>query len=94
MVDPRDSDIVYVAAQGPLWSPGGDRGLHKTTDGGDTWERVLHVSENTGISDVAIDPERPDILYATSYQRRRHVGILVTGGPESRIYKSTDGGQT
>jgi len=94
VVDPRDSDVVYVAAQGPLWSPGGGRGLYKTTDGGKTWERVLHVSANTGISDVALDPERPDILYATSYQRRRHVGILVAGGSESRIYKSTDGGQT
>lgn len=94
VVDPRDSDVVYVAAQGPLWSPGGNRGLYKTTDGGETWERVLHVGENTGISDVAVDPERPDILYATSYQRRRHVGILVAGGLESRIYKSTDGGET
>lgn len=94
VVDPRDSDVVYVAAQGPLWSPGGDRGLYKTTDGGESWERVLDVSDNTGVSDVAIDPERPDILYATSYQRRRHVGVLVAGGLESRIFKSSDGGET
>ncbi|MDX1637882.1 MAG: hypothetical protein R3281_07940, partial [Balneolaceae bacterium] len=90
---PRNPDVVYVASQGPLWSVGGERGLYKTTDGGQTWERVLHVSENTGISDVVMDPSNPDILYAASYQRRRHVGILVAGGPEGAIYKSVDGGE-
>lgn len=94
LIDPRDSDVVYVAAQGPLWAEGGDRGLYKTVDGGKDWELILSVSENTGISDIAFDPRDPDIIYATSYQRRRHVWTLAAGGPESAIYKSLDGGGT
>lgn len=93
ILDPRNPNVVYVAAQGPLWAPGGDRGLYKTTDGGKSWEQVLAISENTGVTDVILDPRNPDILYAASYQRRRHVGILVAGGPESAIFKSTDGGK-
>ncbi len=93
-IDPRDSNVVYVAAQGPLWRSGGDRGLYKTTDGGTTWERVLHISEDTGINEVHLDPRDPDVLYATAYQRRRHVWTLINGGPESGIYKSTDAGAT
>src|SRR5947209_6422689 len=94
VIDPRDSNIVYVAAQGPLWGPGGDRGLYKTTDGGKTWKRVLYISENTGVTDVVLDPRRPDVLIAASYQRRRHVWTLIDGGPESALHKSTDGGAT
>lgn len=94
IVDPRDSKVVYVAAEGPLWGPGGDRGLYKTTDGGKTWKAVLAISENTGVADVALDPSNPDILYAAAYQRRRHVFTLIDGGPESAIYKSTDAGGT
>src|SRR5438128_3413883 len=86
VVDPRDSKVVYVAAQGPLWNAGGDRGLYKTTDGGKTWKAVLTISENTGVTDVAYDPSNPDILYAAAYQRRRHVYTLIDGGPESAIY--------
>ena len=93
-IDPRDSNIVYVAAQGPLWGPGGDRGLFKTTDGGKTWKNILKISENTGVTDVVIDPNNPDTLYAASYQRRRHVWTLINGGPESAIHKSTDAGAT
>jgi len=92
-VDPR-SHTVYVAAQGPLWSAGGDRGLYKTTDGGATWQKILDVSENTGVSEVHLDPRNADVLYAVAYQRRRHVWTLIDGGPESGIYKSTDGGVT
>jgi photosystem II stability/assembly factor-like uncharacterized protein len=92
--DPRNSDSVYVAAQGPLWGPGGDRGLFKTADGGKTWKNVLSISENTGVSDVAIDPNNPDTVYAASYQRRRHVWTFIDGGAESAIYKSTDAGGT
>jgi photosystem II stability/assembly factor-like uncharacterized protein len=91
-IDPRDTDVVYVAAQGPLWRSGGDRGVYKTTDGGETWERVLHVSDDTGINEVHLDPRDPDVLYAASYQRRRHVWTLIDGGPETAIYKSTDAG--
>src|SRR5207302_11018709 len=83
---------VSVAAQGPLWSPGGDRGLYKTTDGGQTWQKVLNVSENTGVTDVVLDPRHPDVLLAAAYQRRRHVWTLIDGGPESALYKSTDAG--
>jgi photosystem II stability/assembly factor-like uncharacterized protein len=94
VVDPRDSKVVYVAAQGPLWSPGGDRGLYKTIDGGKTWKAVLTISENTGVTDVVLDPSNADTLYAASYQRRRHVYTVINGGPESAIYKSLDGGAT
>jgi photosystem II stability/assembly factor-like uncharacterized protein len=93
-VDPRNSDSVYIAAQGPLWGPGGDRGLFKTTDGGKTWKNILSISENTGVTDVVIDPNTPDTVYAASYQRRRHVWTLINGGPESAIHKSTDAGAT
>jgi photosystem II stability/assembly factor-like uncharacterized protein len=92
LIDPRNSDVVYVAAQGPLWGPGGDRGLYKTTDGGKTWKTVLTISENTGVTDVVMDPRNPEVLLAAAYQRRRHVWTLINGGPESAIYKSTDGG--
>lgn len=94
VLDPRDSNTVYVAAQGPLWGPGGDRGLFKTTDGGKTWKNVLSISENTGVTDIVLDPREPDTLYAASYQRRRHVWTLINGGPESALYKSTDAGAT
>lgn len=93
-VDPRDSNRVFVAAMGPLWSSGGDRGLYRTTDGGKTWERVLYVSEDTGINEIHMDPRDPDVMYAPAYMRRRHVWTLVNGGPESAIYKTTDGGKT
>jgi photosystem II stability/assembly factor-like uncharacterized protein len=94
VIDPRDTKAVYVAAQGPLWGPGGDRGLFKTTDGGKTWKNILNISENTGVTDVVVDPANPDLVYAASYQRRRHVWTLIDGGPESAIYKSTDAGAT
>ena len=92
VVDPRDSKVVYVAAEGPLWGPGGDRGLYKSSDGGRNWKAILTISENTGVVDVALDPSNPDIVYAAAYQRRRHVFTLIDGGPESAIYKSTDAG--
>lgn len=94
LIDPRNSDVIYVAAQGPLWGPGGDRGLYKSTDGGKTWNVVLSISENTGVSDIAFDPRNYDVIYATSYQRRRHTWTLINGGEESAIHKSANGGQT
>ena len=94
LIDPRNSEVVYVAAQGPLWSAGGERGLYKTTDGGGTWERILHVSDDTGISDIVFDPKNPRIIYASSYQRRRAVGQMIGGGPEGGIWKTTDAGKT
>jgi photosystem II stability/assembly factor-like uncharacterized protein len=94
VIDPRNSNVVFVAAYGPLWSSGGDRGLYKTTDGGANWTKILNISEHTGISDVAMDPNNPDVLIATAHQRRRHTWTLIHGGPESGIHKSTDGGAT
>ncbi len=94
VVDPRDSNAVYVAAQGPLWGSGGDRGLFKTTDGGKSWTNVLEIDEHTGVTDLLMDPRDPDVLYAASYQRRRHVWTLINGGPGSGVHKSTDGGAT
>ena len=93
VVHPRDGNTVYVAAQGPLWSSGGDRGLYKTTDGGKTWDRVLHISDDTGINEVHMDPQDPNTLYASAYQRRRHTWVLIDGGPESGLYKSIDAGE-
>jgi photosystem II stability/assembly factor-like uncharacterized protein len=93
-IDPRDSNVVYIAAQGPLWRDGGDRGLYKTTDGGSTWKKVLDISPRTGVNEVILDPRNPDVLYASAYQRQRHIWSLIDGGPESAIYKSTDTGAT
>jgi len=94
VIDPRDSNVVYVAAQGPLWSAGGERGLYKTIDGGKTWERILSAGEYTGANEVHLDPRNPDVVYASLHQRFRNVAALMDGGPESGIHKSTDGGRT
>ncbi len=93
IVHPEDPDIIYVAAQGPLWGPGGDRGLYKSTDGGKTWDTTLYISKHTGVTDVIMDPRNPDVLYAASYQRARRVWTLINGGPEAAVYKTTNGGK-
>ena len=94
VIDPRNSDVVYVAAQGPLWRKGGDRGVYKTIDGGKTWARVLSVDDWTGANDIQLDPRNPDVLVATTWQRNRRVFGFVAGGPGSAVYRSTDGGRT
>jgi len=94
IIHPKCSDIVFVAAEGSAWGPGGERGLYKTTDGGKTWVKVLDVSEHTGINDMVMDPRNPDVIYATSEQRRRRGFSKIGGGPESTVYKTTDGGTT
>jgi len=94
LVDPRDSDVVYVASQGQAWGPGGERGLYKTTDGGESWERILHIGEYTGITDMVMDPRNPDIIFAASHQRERRVYSKINGGPESAIHYTSDGGKT
>jgi hypothetical protein len=93
-INPKNSDEIYVAAYGPLWSSGGDRGLYKTTDGGMKWEKVLDIDEFTGVNEVHIDPEDDRIVYATAHQRMRHVWTYVGGGSGSGMYKSTDGGKS
>ncbi len=94
LIDPRDGDRVLVAAEGPLWSAGGERGAYRTTDGGATWTAVLTIDENTGVTDLEFDPSNPDVVYAASYQRRRHVWGFLAGGAGSGIHKSTDNGRT
>ena len=94
LIHPKNSDVVLVAALGPLWSAGGDRGLYRTKDGGKTWDQVLKIDEHTGVNDIVADPRNPDIMYASSFQRRRHVFTYLGGGPQSTIYKSVDGGLT
>ncbi len=93
-VHPEDPDVAYVAAQGNLWAPSETRGVYKTTDGGDTWEKVLYVDEYTGTVDLVMDPEDPDVLYAAAYQRLRRTWGFNGGGPGSGIYKTADGGDT
>ncbi|MGB5447753.1 MAG: hypothetical protein WBM80_02395 [Woeseiaceae bacterium] len=101
-IDPRDSNTVFAAAQGPLWSGGGERGLFKSTDGGKTWRKVLgnglgntEIDDRyTGVSEVHMDPRNPDVMYAVSWQRIRNVAVLLDGGPGTGIHKSEDGGET
>jgi photosystem II stability/assembly factor-like uncharacterized protein len=94
VIDPRNPDVVYVAALGHLWGQNQERGLYKTIDGGKTWARILFISQDTGVVDVKLDPRNPDTLYASSYERRRTPFGFNGGGPESALYKSTDGGAT
>ncbi len=93
-IDPEDNNIVFVAAQGPLFESGGDRGVYKTTDGGSTWKQVLKVDADTGANDLVMDPTNNKILYASTYQRRRSQCCMNGGGPGSGVWKSTDAGET
>jgi len=94
VIHPKNPDVVYVAALGHLWGPNAERGVYKTTDGGKTWARVLKINDDTGVSDIAMDPESPDTIYAAAYERRRTPYGFNGGGAESAIYKTTDGGAT
>ena len=93
-IDPKDPNHVRVAAQGPLWNAGGDRGLFETTDGGKAWNKLLDIDEHTGVNEFAVHPSQPLTIVASSYQRRRHTWTLINGGPGSGIHRSTDGGET
>ncbi|MEM8527548.1 MAG: glycosyl hydrolase [Bacteroidota bacterium] len=94
IVHPENSDVIYVASQGPLWSKGGERGFYKSTDGGKTWNRTLGNDEWTGVTDIAVDPRDPNLIYAATWDRHRTVAAYMGGGPGSGIHKSTDGGET
>ena len=94
LIHPRNPDVVYVAALGHLWGPNPERGVFKTVDGGKTWSQVLKINDDTGVSDIAMDPQSPDTLYAAAYQRRRTPYGFNGGGPAGGIYKTTDGGAT
>ncbi|WP_116125505.1 VPS10 domain-containing protein [Lewinella sp. IMCC34183] len=94
VVHPDDSNTVWVAAQGPLWSKGGERGLYMTTDGGESWTKTLGDAEWTGVTDILIDPRDPDVLYAATWQRHRTVAAYLGSGPGSGIHRSRDGGKT
>lgn len=94
IVDPSNSNIIYVAAYGPVWSEGGERGVYKSIDGGLTWNAVKTVSSFTGCNDLVMDPRDPNVLYASFHQRMRKVFTYIGGGPESALYKTTDGGAT
>jgi len=94
IVSPENSNIIFVAVQGPLWSSGGERGFYKSIDGGKNWTKTLGDNEWTGVTDIAIDPTNPKILYAATWQHHRTVAAFMGGGTKSAIYKSFDGGDT
>ncbi|MFW6198291.1 MAG: WD40/YVTN/BNR-like repeat-containing protein, partial [Acidobacteriota bacterium] len=85
-IDPDDPDTVFVCATGPLWSVGEERGVYRTRDGGETWDRVLYVDEGTGCADIAMDPQEPEILYAGMWEFRRRADFFTSGGPGSGLY--------
>ena len=94
IVHPEDSNIIWAAVQGPLWSKSGERGFYKSVDGGKTWKKTLGDNEWTGVTDIVIDYTNPDVLYAATWQRHRNVAAYMGGGPGSGLHKSTDGGET
>jgi len=94
IVHPEDSNTIWVASQGPLWSKGGERGIYKTTNGGKSWKRTLGDNAWMGATDIVIDPANPDVLYAATWQRQRSVAAYLGGGPGSGLHKSVDGGET
>lgn len=94
IIHPENSNVIWVAAQGPLWSKGGERGLYKSVDGGKSWKKTLGNSEWTGVTDIAMDPRNPDWMYAVTWDRHRTVAAYMGGGPGTGIHRSTDGGET
>ncbi|HEV2498478.1 MAG TPA: hypothetical protein VGY31_02730, partial [Terriglobia bacterium] len=94
IVDPSNPDIVFAGVLGHTWAPNADRGVFRTTDGGKTWKKVLFVNATTGVSDLAMQPGNPKVLYAGMWEARRYPWTMVNGGANSGIYRSTDGGDT
>ncbi|MDH3735302.1 MAG: hypothetical protein OEU54_17355, partial [Gemmatimonadota bacterium] len=93
LINPRSPDVVYVAAVGDLWGPNPERGVFKTTDGGETWENVLYIDDHTGAIDLAMDPSDPNTIFAAMYQRQRTGWGFNGGGPGSGLYRTVDGGE-
>lgn len=94
IVHPGNSDVIYVASQGPLWSKGGERGFYKSTDGGKSWKRTLGDDEWMGVTDMVTDPRNPDRIYAATWQRHRTIAAYMGGGPKTALYRSEDAGET
>ena len=94
IVHPENSDVIWVAAQGPLWNKGDERGLYKSVDGGKSWKKTLGDAEWVGVTDIVIDPRNPDRLYAATWQRQRNVAVYMGGGPGTGLHRSEDGGET
>jgi photosystem II stability/assembly factor-like uncharacterized protein len=94
VVHPTNPDVVYVAAVGHLWGSNSERGVFKTTDGGQTWKKAFYVDDNTGATDIVMDPQNPDTLFAATYQRQRKAWGFNGGGPGSGIYRTRDAGGT
>ncbi len=94
LVHPKAPDTLFVAAQGPLWNQGGERGFYRTEDGGKTWQRTLGDDAWTGVTDIVMDPRNPDRIYAATWQRHRTVAAYMGGGPNSGLHRSEDGGKT
>ena len=92
IISPNDPNLIFVASQGPLWSSGGERGLFRSIDGGKNWKNVLDINKWTGVTDIVIDKNDPNILYAATWQRHRNVAAYMGGGPGTSIYKSIDSG--
>ena len=93
-VHPENPDLVYVGAQGSPWNDSPERGVYRSSDGGATWELVLHVSDDAGVSALSMDPTNPRILYAAFWDHRRKPWVMRSGGPDSGVWKTTDGGDT
>ncbi len=94
IIHPDNSDVIYVASQGPLWSKGGERGFYKSTDGGKSWKRTLGDDEWMGVTDMVTDPRNPNRIYAATWQRHRTVAAYMGGGPKTALYRSEDAGET
>lgn len=94
VIHPTDPNTVYVAALGHIWGPNNERGLYRTSDGGETWERIHFISDEAGFVDIAMHPKDPQILFASSWERVRGPYFLRSGGPGSALWKSTDGGDS